>query len=402
MNNHSNSWPASNGMKKVLIFSLAYFPHVGGAEVAVKEITDRIRDIEFHMVTLRFSRDEPAEEKIGNVQVHRILTSNSRINKFLFQYLAYKKAAVLHAELHFDAIWAVMAHSTGVPAALFKRKFPTVGYVLNLQEGDPPERIERTMLPVWPWFSQAFTSADIVQPLSNFLAEWARRRGFTGPIEIIPNGVNARHFSQSVPEDILKKTREEFGKYEGDAILVSTSRLVTKNALDDVIRTMKHLPHNVSFINFGFGPELETLKALAKAEGVSERVRLEPHPGVPELPKYLQASDMFIRPSRSEGFGISFVEAMAAGLPVIATQEGGIADFLFDAKRNPDKPTTGWAVDKDSPEQIAKAVKDILAHPADTALVVDNARRMVFEKYDWNDIALAVRQKVFTKLFARS
>ena len=52
---------------------------------------------------------------------------------------------------------------------------------------------------------------------------------------------------------------------------------------------------------------------------------------------------------------------MAAGLPVIATQEGGIADFLFDAVRNPDKETTGWAVDKDSPEQIAEAVREIVA-----------------------------------------
>jgi hypothetical protein len=49
-------------MKKVLIFSLAYFPkHVGGAEVAIKEITDRISDIEFHMVTNRFDSTLPKE-----------------------------------------------------------------------------------------------------------------------------------------------------------------------------------------------------------------------------------------------------------------------------------------------------------------------------------------------------
>ena len=62
-------------MKKVLIFSLAYYPkHVGGAEVAIKEITDRIdeRDIEFHMVTLRFDSTLQKVEKVGNVLVHRI------------------------------------------------------------------------------------------------------------------------------------------------------------------------------------------------------------------------------------------------------------------------------------------------------------------------------------------
>ena len=58
-----------------------------------------------------------------------------------------------------------------------------------------------------------------------------------------------------------------------------------------------------------------------------------------EMPKYLKISDVFTRPSRSEGFGISFVEAMAAEIPVVATQEGGLADFLFDPDRNKDKKT---------------------------------------------------------------
>ena len=43
-------------VKKVLIFSLAYYPHVGGAEIAVKELTDRLPDMEFHMVTMRLRK----------------------------------------------------------------------------------------------------------------------------------------------------------------------------------------------------------------------------------------------------------------------------------------------------------------------------------------------------------
>lgn len=85
--------------------------------------------------------------------------------------------------------------------------------------------------------------------------------------------------------------------------------------------------------------------------------------------------------------GNSFIEAMAAGLPVIATQEGGIADFLFDAERNPDKETTGWAVDTDSPEQIADAVKEILENPKQVEHVKATAKKLVLEKYEWNTIA---------------
>ena len=79
-------------------------------------------------------------------------------------------------------------------------------------------------------------------------------------------------------------------------------------------------------------------------------------------------------PSRSEGQGISFASTMVAGLPIVGTQEGGIADFLFDARRNPGHATTGWAVDKDNPEQIADAVKAILADPKQAQKVVATAK----------------------------
>jgi len=62
-----------NNKKKILIFSTAYCPFVGGAEVAVKEITDRLgEDFEFDMITARLDNSLPRYEKIGNVDVHRV------------------------------------------------------------------------------------------------------------------------------------------------------------------------------------------------------------------------------------------------------------------------------------------------------------------------------------------
>jgi glycosyltransferase involved in cell wall biosynthesis len=99
--------------------------------------------------------------------------------------------------------------------------------------------------------------------------------------------------------------------------------------------------------------------------------------------------------------GNSFIEAMAAGLPVIATQEGGIADFLFDAKRNPDQAPTGWAVDKNSPQQIAEAVQDITRNPEQVARVVTTARELVSKKYDWDFITEAMKARVFETAFKK-
>ena len=112
-------------MKKVLIFSLNYYPFVGGAEVAIKEITDRLSpdEYEFHLLAPHYRRELPREEKIGAVTVHRYalatkgatITDQSnlplKLNKYLYQLTAHKKAEQLHAQIGFDAMWAMMAHA---------------------------------------------------------------------------------------------------------------------------------------------------------------------------------------------------------------------------------------------------------------------------------------------------
>lgn len=399
--------------KKILIFSLAYYPkHVGGAEVAIKEITDRIspEEFEFHMVTLRFDSTLPKVEKVGNILVHRIGFTKPNptagdlkkfplfLNKYLYQITAALKALALHRKYTYDETWAMMAHSSGLPAAIFKFFHPEVKYVLTLQEGDPPEYIEKLARPVWPLFKRAFTSADAVQCISTFLAQWAKRMGFSGEPMVIPNGVEVEQFSQEFPASQIADLKEKFQKRIGDVFMVTTSRLVYKNAVDDCIRSLKHLPDNIKFLVLGIGPDEEMLLNLAKSEGVETRIKFLGHVDRAEMPKYLKISDIFVRPSRSEGMGNSFVEAFAAGLPVIATQVGGIADFLFDSERNQGKPSTGRAVDPDSPEQIARAVKLFLENPEKTKEIVANAKKLALEKYDWDLIAKDMREKIFEKI----
>lgn len=402
-------------MKKVLILSLAYIPHVGGAEVAIREITSRVSDIDFDMVTLRLDPKDLPTEKIGRIRVFRIGSgSRSRFSKFLFQFRAALKALQLHKDNSYDGIWAMMAHTSGVPAAFIKMRHPSLPLLLTLQEGDPLEYIEKTMRPLWPFFKRAFSSADILHSISTFLESWGRRMGFKGRSYIIPNGVDSWWFSQRHDGWNRKRFWEAQNRssncriIDTGSILITTSRLVKKNGIDTVIRALPLLDQSVQFVVIGTGPELESLKRLAKELGVNQRVHFLGHLSngrqigdnvATSMTYYLWASDVFVRPSRSEGMGNSFIEAMAAKLPVIATQEGGIADFLFDAKRDPDKPTTGWAVDKDSPAQIAEAVKDIMSSPEKVSKVIETAHAMVVKKYDWELIANEMRSKVFGTLF---
>lgn len=364
-------------MKRVLIFSLAYYPHIGGAEIAIKEITDRISDMEFHMLTLNLG-NEVTDEKIGNIFVHRLGNGSSYFSKILFIPRAAYAARLMHRVYDFDFFWAMMSYMS-LPIVLLRFIGVRTPYIITLQEGDPFKHMFNRwfILPFRPLLSIGFRKASAIQSISSYLTIWAKRMGFKDKVTIIGNGVDIARFVQMHIRPLTEK----------DVILVTTSRLVHKNAIDDVIRALVLLPEQIRFRIYGVGKEERNLVKLAEHLGVSPRIEFNGFIEHEKLPAVLQECDIFVRPSRSEGMGNSFIEAMAAGLPVIATQEGGIADFLFDARRNPRERTTGWAVDKDSPEQIALAVKDILAHPEQVARVKEEAKKLVSEKYDWNIVS---------------
>lgn len=404
----------SGGVKRILIFSLAYYPnHVGGAEIAIKEITDRVisPDLEFHLITLRYDDALPQIEWIGNVLVHRIgfTTHNPspadmkrwplHLNKYLFQLSAVWYAHRLHRTTPYDAVWAMMAHSCGIPASLFTLVHPEVMYIQTLQEGDPPEYIEKLMRPVMPLFRRAFTTPNVIQTISTFLADWARHMGATCPIAVIPNGVDMKRFSDRILEQDLAPVRVTLGKKEGDVWLVTTSRLVQKNGIDVVIDALPLLPEYVKFAIVGTGPDEALLRTQVATLKLGERVVFVGSVAYEHIPIYLRACDIFVRPSRSEGMGNSFIEAMASAMPVIGTREGGIADFLFDEAHTPDKAPTGWVVEKDQPKQIADAVQDILANPKKVEIVLGNAREYITGRYEWDTVAREMRDGIFSHVY---
>jgi|GEM_PF-38769 len=389
--------------KKILIFSLAYFPkHVGGAEVAIKEITDRIdpEEVTFHLITLRFERDAPAHERIGNVDVYRVGGGAGYLAKMLFIPQAAWKALALNRRYRYDGMWSMMSYML-FPVLIMRALGIRVPFALSLQEGDTFEHMFNRphVALLRPFLASGFRSARVVQAISTYLAEWARRFNVNAPV-VIGNGVDTARFGKEYPESDVNEIKDELGKKMGDVYLITSSRLVKKNAVDVLIKALALLPPNVHALILGEGPDESELRALATAKGITGRVKFLGHVGHDSLPLYLKASDIFVRASRSEGMGNSFIEAMAAGLPVIATQEGGLSDFLFDEKKNPEKPITGWAVEVDSPEDIAHKVLDVMSQREKTAAVVRTARAMVVEKYDWELIAREMREKVFSKLLS--
>lgn len=363
-------------MKKIIVFSFSYYPLVGGAEVAVKEITDRIDDIQFDMITLRFGKDYSKFEKIGNVNVYRIGGG-----KIFFPLFACAKACVLHKKNKYDLIWSIMAAYAGFAVLFFKLVHPRAKFLLTLQEGDPIDYIKKKVRFVYPLFKMIFTKADLIQAISRYLANWAKDMGFRGPVEVIPNGVDIQKF----------KVKSEKLKIKEERILITTSRLVKKNGISDVIKAMQYLPENVKFWIIGDGPERKNYELLITDYKLQSRVKFFGFLPHEKIVKYLHQADIFIRPSISEGMGNSFIEAMAAGVPVIATPVGGIPDFLKDRE-------TGLFCEVNNPQSIADKIKIYLENRELREKIIANAQGMVFEKYDWEIIARDMREKVFGKI----
>ena len=354
-----------------------------GAEIAVKEITKRISNIEFDVITMRFSRAHPRKEKIGNCTIYRINGGFGYFSKIIFVPHAALLALKLDCRRKYDALWAIMTYML-FPIVLMRLLGHHTFYILTLQDGDPFTQVfNRLRILIFrPLLSYGFRHAGKVQAISNFLAEWAREMGYKGRIEVIPNGVNTEKF-QNVQSRALDKN---------EIVLITTSRLVEKNAVGDIIDALEFLPESVSLKIIGTGPlESELKLKTKKLKSYEARVKFLGHIPYSDISKYLHDADIFVRPSLSEGFGSSFIEAMAAGLPVIATPVGGIVDFLKNGE-------TGLFCEVNNPESIARQVRRLMENEDLKKVIVENAKKMVKEKYDWSLIAREMKTQVFDKV----
>ncbi len=371
---------------KVLIISLAYPPFVGGAELAVKEITDRISSLSFDMITANLDGRQKESEKIGNINIYRV--GKGVVSKYLFPFIGFKKAEELHKKNKYDVVWAIMANQAGLAALKFKKKFPNVKYILTLQEGD-------SLLRIWSrtWFMRSrykkiYLKADLIQAISNFLANRAKKYGYKGKMEIVPNGVDLSSFSREFDLQELLDFKKSLGLAKEDKVVTTISRLVHKNGIDTLIKSARNL--SVKVLIIGSGKLENRLKSLAQETGVRDKVLFLGYISSEKLSKYLKISDVFVRTSRSEGLGSAFLEAMAAEVPVIGTCVGGIPDFL--------KPEeTGLFCEVGNPTDLASKISVLLSNEELKNKLVKNSKKLVLENYDWQAISQKM-ESVFKSL----
>jgi len=385
--------PAEN-KKRILIFSTAHLPLRGGAEVAVNNITGKISDFEFDLITAKIQPDLLCYERIGNISVYRI-GKGKNLDKKLLPFFGLIKALRLNRKNHYQIVWSIMASYGGFAGLFYKILQPRTKFLLTLQEGDDLAYIKKRVGIFYFLFRQIFVRADYIQAISNFLAAWGKSMGAKCPIEVVPNaaGFDEGSFLINRKENHDKKIERN---------IITVSRLVKKNGIEYLIKAMPNINAQTKLIIVGDGElreELEELSfnlGLMKTVGsidLEDRVIFLGDLDKPyDIAVQLSQADVFVRPSLSEGLGNAFLEAMYMKVPVIATPVGGIPDFLKDDE-------TGWFCEVKDPKNIAEKINYILSeeNKAEVARVVENAHKLVVEKYNWDRIAGEMKN-IFNKL----
>jgi len=355
---------------KILIFSLAYHPFIGGAEVAIKSITDRLPNVEWEMITVNLDGKQKSSEKLGNVLIHRV--GNSKLDKYRFPWLAYKKAKELQKKGGYNIIWAMMANQAGWAALKFKKKFSQIKYLLTLQEGDSELDIWWRTWFMRPLYKNIYRKADKIQAISKFLAKRAERMGYGGKIEVVPNGVKSEWLGRLDYTELIKSRNPRQ--------IITTSRLEKKNGIESLIRSMVDVDGQL--IILGDGSLRNRFQGLIGDLGLNNKVNIVGQVSNSEVYQHLAESAVFVRPSLSEGLGNSFLEAMAMYVPIVGTAVGGIVDFLEDNK-------TGMVCQPKNPRDIAEKINYSLdeKNKEEVEQIVKQARELVVRKYNWDDIA---------------
>lgn len=187
---------------------------------------------------------------------------------------------------------------------------------------------------------------------------------------VVKNGVDTNYF---VPSNYNKKK----------CLILYSGRLVTLKGLFDLVDSAKYVCNRfpkISFVIAGNGPLENLLKAKIATLKLSDKIHLIGKVDRAKILMHYQAATMLVIPSHYEGLPTVLLEAMACGLPIVATNVGGITEVATNEENC-------LVVPAKNPKAIASAILRLLEEPALQVKLGVNARKTAEKHYDWSIIA---------------
>ena len=358
----------------VAIFLTSFDP--GGTERQMTELIRRLDDRRYrvHVVCLR---REGAW--LARVERHAASIVEFRINGFaklatvrqlwrFAQWCRREQIAVLHTCDFYSNVFGLLGGAlAGVPVRIGSRR------ELNPDKTGGQIRLQRL----------AYRFASRIVANSPAAAAILREEQVpSARVALIPNGVDADAYPTAEPRAAVRRA-------------ITVANLRPEKDHETLIAAAAQLaPHcpELRFQIVGDGSRRRVLEKLASARGVDHIIEFLGHRE--DVASLLSSADVFVLPSRSEAFPNGAIEAMAAGLPVIACAVGGLLDLVETGR-------TGILVPPSDPEPLAAALRSLYEDPARAAAMGQEARRDVQARYSFERMISAFEDLYDTELRAR-
>jgi glycosyltransferase involved in cell wall biosynthesis len=377
----------------VLLLTETYFPEVGGGEQQARLLSTALtsRGHQITIVTRCSRRDLPRDEFDGRVRVVRLSPAGpGRWRKWGLMVSTIGPLRRLGAQA--DVVLVSGYRILGVTAVAVTRMLGRPCVLKADSAGEMSGEFFRAGLArggLTPqstavrWLMAARNrvlrqSAAFIA-ISREIADELQAAGVPRDrIRCLPNGVDTATFRPA--SDVERVAlRRELGLPPGP-LAIYTGRLVSYKGLPTLVRVWSDLrrsgcPCTLVLVGAG-GADMhnceDELRSYVAANGLEETVRFTG--AVTGVERYLRAADLFVFPTENEAFGVSLIEAMACGLPSVATPVGGIRDFLVHGEN-------GLLVDAGSGTRLREAIETLLADRSLAAALGRRARETVMNRF---------------------
>lgn len=305
----------------------------------------RVHPVCFHTEGAWFERVAQLDEPVAVFPVHGFRRPGTAQQLLAFaRWCRAREIAVLHT-------CEVYSNVFGLPAGALARVPVRIGSRRGLIESPGLQRMQRL----------AYTAAHRVVANSQAAADRLRFEGVpSAKVRVVPNGIDLG----------LYRPRIAAGRPRRITVVACLREEKRVDVLIGAAPAILARHPDAEFVIAGDGICRADLEAQARALGVLDRCRFLGHRD--DVPAILADADVFVLPSRSEASPNSIIEAMAAGLPVVATDVGGIPELVADGH-------TGRLVPPGDPAALGRALLDLLDHP-DRAVQFGRAGREWIER----------------------
>jgi glycosyltransferase involved in cell wall biosynthesis len=380
---------------RVLVLTTYYHPVLGGAETNAKQLACGLhrRGFPVQVVTKRVSPDLPVHDVVEGVPVTRLRPVGERKGAGKWRFLPFAFAELVARRATYDVICCVDYRGIGIAAiaagGLLHRpvlvQAETIGVLscsgwdlaLAAKGVNPNSRV--VALAKWPVRS-IYARADHFLCIAREIESEAAAEGISRDrVHYMPHAVDMQRFRPATPEEKASIRKEE-GWPLDRLICMSVGRLSIEKGTLDLIEAWRQLAASNAVL-VAVGPDMPThpwdagprARQMVAEAGLGDRVIF--HGASADPSRLLRAADVFIQPSHFEAFGISVVEAMATGLAVVATDVGGMRDFLKDDEN-------ALLCPPKTPAAIAERLSRLLADPPARERLGRAARATAAREFD--------------------